>query len=511
MENMGVNGNLAIRAVGINFGAITRVSNLNKLTVNEKSLENKRDKKVNTIVINPLRTPDRSNYSALNTNRINRSLLGYQLYLSTSDNMNNENLWTYLGQSNTTSFDDNSWAYASPGAYVYIVKAVYTNNVISIPAYSNIVEKDMNVLVNLNIHDINQAPINTATVRLTNNDLDPTHIYEGISSNGILALQDVRVGDYKIECFATGYNNFLAENVSVMTNPYSYEITMVSSDNVLFESFENGTDFTASIAGWNVIDIDAQNTVGFDGVSFPGEGTPMSFIIFNPSATNPAINMAVPHGTKFASSFCANTGTTNDWLVSPQVSVGSNMRLTFNARSFSPDYQLDRLKVGIAHYEDLSDLTFISAAPYISLPAQWTNYTFSLASYSGSSIYVAFQNVSNDGFMLMLDNVKVGLPSAGEPAVIPEITKLKNNYPNPFNPETNIAFDLAKGSKVEIEIYNIKGQKVKTLLNEVKPAGSYTVNWKGKDDKGKSVASGIYFCRFKTRDYTSTRKMLMLK
>lgn len=88
---------------------------------------------------------------------------------------------------------------------------------------------------------------------------------------------------------------------------------------------------------------------------------------------------------------------------------------------------------------------------------------------------------------------------------------LTSNYPNPFNPETTISYGLPNDSKVELMIYNVKGQLVKTLVNDVVPAGSHSVVWNGKDESGRSVASGIYFYRLTTDKKTINKKMLMLK
>ena len=66
-------------------------------------------------------------------------------------------------------------------------------------------------------------------------------------------------------------------------------------------------------------------------------------------------------------------------------------------------------------------------------------------------------------------------------------------------------------SHVKIDIYNIKGQKVTTLLNEIRKPGVYNIVWNGIDDNGKNVGSGIYFYKMTTAEYTSTRRMIMLK
>jgi hypothetical protein len=91
------------------------------------------------------------------------------------------------------------------------------------------------------------------------------------------------------------------------------------------------------------------------------------------------------------------------------------------------------------------------------------------------------------------------------------LTKLQSNYPNPFNPSTTINFNLGVASIVSIDIFNIKGQKVKALLNENFEVGPHSVVWNGDDSNGRQVGSGVYFYRMKTEGYVSTKKMLLLK
>ena len=87
-----------------------------------------------------------------------------------------------------------------------------------------------------------------------------------------------------------------------------------------------------------------------------------------------------------------------------------------------------------------------------------------------------------------------------------------NAYPNPFNPETKISFSIPEDSKVGVSIYNIKGQKVKTIVNEVLEKGIHDIVWKSKDDSGKSIASGVYFYKFDINGKTKgLKKMLLLK
>jgi hypothetical protein len=95
--------------------------------------------------------------------------------------------------------------------------------------------------------------------------------------------------------------------------------------------------------------------------------------------------------------------------------------------------------------------------------------------------------------------------------VVPQDFALRQNYPNPFNPTTTIAYSLPEASKVRLDIYNLKGQLVKTLLNKDMEAGLHSVVWNGKDMNNVAVASGVYFYRISSPSNTETRKMLLMK
>jgi len=94
---------------------------------------------------------------------------------------------------------------------------------------------------------------------------------------------------------------------------------------------------------------------------------------------------------------------------------------------------------------------------------------------------------------------------------VPAETKLYGNYPNPFNPTTTISFSLKETGNVSLDIYNVKGQLVKTLLNGELEAAQHKVTWNGKDNNDRNVSSGIYFSRLNASRLTSTKKMLLLK
>lgn len=88
---------------------------------------------------------------------------------------------------------------------------------------------------------------------------------------------------------------------------------------------------------------------------------------------------------------------------------------------------------------------------------------------------------------------------------------LKQNYPNPFNSSTTIYYSLGKRGLVELILYNILGQKIRTLVNEIKIAGQHVVPWDGRNDNGQLVASGLYFYTLKTGSFIKTNKMVLLR
>ena len=99
----------------------------------------------------------------------------------------------------------------------------------------------------------------------------------------------------------------------------------------------------------------------------------------------------------------------------------------------------------------------------------------------------------------------------GSEDILIAATQLNGNYPNPFNPVTNIAYSLKETGKVKIEVYNLKGQLVKTLINDIKETGDYTAIWNGTDTSNKPVSSGVYFYKMESGNYTATKKMILMK
>jgi hypothetical protein len=102
--------------------------------------------------------------------------------------------------------------------------------------------------------------------------------------------------------------------------------------------------------------------------------------------------------------------------------------------------------------------------------------------------------------------------SENEEYQLPKATSLSQNYPNPFNPETRICFELEQNAQVKLEVYNLKGQKIITLVNDNLTAGYHSEIWRGIDDKGSQVSSGVYLYKLTTSAGDNlTKKMILMK
>ncbi len=151
----------------------------------------------------------------------------------------------------------------------------------------------------------------------------------------------------------------------------------------------------------------------------------------------------------------------------------------------------------------------------------WQKEYVPLNDFAGQSVYLRFRlrdestgdDLTDPGWTL--DNIFVvsGDAVSVEDGLSPELVSaaLHPNYPNPFNPETNISYSLASPQEVSIEIYNLKGQRVASHQPGMQPAGTHHFVWKGCDDRGHAVASGVYFYRMKAGDFQKSMKMVLMK
>ncbi|MDA3814581.1 MAG: lectin like domain-containing protein [Candidatus Cloacimonetes bacterium] len=176
------------------------------------------------------------------------------------------------------------------------------------------------------------------------------------------------------------------------------------------------------------------------------------------------------------------------------VSLESNILLTWDALAYSRDF----LEFLIYRDGEYLDSTVQLSYADLGVPAGVYSY-YITALYSGDW-------ESEPSNIAEVDHTDAtGIQ-------VPLVNSLKGNYPNPFNPETTISFSVAQTSSlVNLEIYNLKGQRIRTLVNETLPTGNHSVVWDGTDENEKSVASGVYLYKMKMENYVSTKKMILMK
>ncbi|MDP2173158.1 MAG: choice-of-anchor J domain-containing protein [Candidatus Cloacimonadaceae bacterium] len=369
---------------------------------------------------------------------------------------------------------------------------------------------------------INNAALALQTKNLMRNERNVIgfNIYRG--GTLIHTINDPAITAYTDMDLANGTYNYGV--TTTYTHGESVPATVQAVVNVqlattIFEDgFETYPNFANLFAPWTLLDIDQSPTYGFTGIEFPGSGAQMAYIVFNPSATTPPITTLIPHGgAKMAASFAATVPPNNDWMIATRAHLGTNSAIRFYARSHASTWGLERFRIGISTQPNIivQSFQYITGTTYVEAPVNWTEYVYDLSAYDGQSVWIAIRCVSNDAFVFYVDNFtihSVGGWVSNDDNMAPAIsTSLIGNYPNPFNPETTIRFSIKDAAPVTIQIYNVKGQLVKTLVNEIKDSGNHNVIWKGLDNNNRPVSSGVYFYKMNTGKYSSTKKMILMK
>ena len=130
-----------------------------------------------------------------------------------------------------------------------------------------------------------------------------------------------------------------------------------------------------------------------------------------------------------------------------------------------------------------------------------TDYTYQIVAY-----YEIGASAPSNSY-----DVTTGFVSGFDDPILPIETRLGANYPNPFNPNTTIYFELHQPSSVVLDIFNIRGQMIKTLVDSHFDSGRHDIHWDGLDENGQSVSSGVYFYRLQAENFVDIKKMVLMK
>jgi hypothetical protein len=208
------------------------------------------------------------------------------------------------------------------------------------------------------------------------------------------------------------------------------------------------------------------------------------------------------------------------WAVPAGMAVADTLRLQ-NTGTGALHFEIFESESASALRDEVQrfDLPWITAAP-ISGSVEPGEVGESILTVDAASL----EPGSYSGYLVIWSNDCDGNPTviplalevgttAVDPSseVLPRITRLRGSHPNPFNPSTQIRFDLHTDASVALEVYDLRGRRIRTLVRGALVAGVHEVTWNGRDEHGATVGSGVYVCRLRAGDYEGFIKLALLK
>lgn len=264
--------------------------------------------------------------------------------------------------------------------------------------------------------------------------------------------------------------------------------------------FESIPDFSLTFDPWTVNDVDQLPTYGFSEATFPNAYEPMAFIAFNPSQTVPPMTgdaQIQPHGgVRFGASFASTTAPwNNDWLISPQVELGTESELNLWVKSYTAEYGLERYKIGVSTTGNLpANFTIISQGAYLQAPVSWTEMNFDLSAYDNQTVYIGIQCVSQDAFIFMVDDIEISTLIDVSASEMDETSFAI--YPNPAK---DMAIIKGQTEMKQIRITTLTGQVVFERLVSGNEASVNTA----------AFSSGMYVVQIETTNGWNTQKLMI--
>ena len=281
-------------------------------------------------------------------------------------------------------------------------------------------------------------------------------------------------------------------------------------------------DFSASVASWATPGYSG-STVGIDSGAF---------------ALDTLVRLStLPSSSHSARlSYVWNTTTATDWLIREYLSGGTPRSITWNKRGsrlqayvygdgsgtlfrFAVDDSVDVFPTGPVQNHEVNQWIPIDWVGWRLV--EWDLENDSLGSWLGNGKlegtlrFDSFQlkypqgsKIKSGAIYVAQLQVAKNTATAVEPisGIIPVTFELLQNFPNPFNPSTNIGFRISSLGFVSLKIFDVLGREISTLVNEVRPAGVYTVRW-----DASSLPSGVYFCQLRAGDFVQTKKLVLAK
>lgn len=305
-----------------------------------------------------------------------------------------------------------------------------------------------------------------------------------IGSTGNCSYQDTHISpltSYMYQVQAVDAQSQL----SPLSAPVQITTPQIDPNLVLQESFEFYLAFTQNLYPWQNLNLDSGPSWSLGDYYFPGVGSSLGWLVFCPQETVPPMNLPAHTGTKMLCSISSMSPPSNDWLISPMVNLGVNPSISFYARSLTSDYGLERLRVLVSNgSEEPADFIPVSPEPYLSVPVDWTHYSYNLNTWQGQNVRFAFQALSWDAALLLLDDIELrGEGASSNSEDIPQ-KPVFSLMPNPGI--NNFRLETESSTEYLLEIYDLRGR----LLYRGKNRGAIDSR-----SLGVQLRSGLHFIR----------------
>lgn len=315
-----------------------------------------------------------------------------------------------------------------------------------------------------------------------------------------------------------------------------YDPTTPAIRGTFFDDFEGHEDFALDFPPWLQLDFDlcAGTYTSEDCDSFPNDNYMGSYILFNPSeTTNGSAVVNDPRyeaysGYKYAACFAGIPSNfppgvpqnNDDWLITPLLEFGNDPVLSFYAKTCKPgSWGLEQFQVKVSvnsyddpdDYEDVGQDYYTAGEDYIEAPAGdpngWTYYEIDISDYSDEEGFVAIRCISPDLFILAIDDFQVTDVATGieENSLATDYFML-SNYPNPFNPTTEISFSIKNSENVKLSVFNTKGELISTVIESYLNAGDHSVKFDASE-----LNAGVYYYTIETATASVSNKMVLVK
>jgi hypothetical protein len=299
-----------------------------------------------------------------------------------------------------------------------------------------------------------------------------------------------------IQCVSNDAYIFMIDDLEV--DPGSDTPVYPSS---LVQNFDSLPDFTLDFDPWTTVDVRGGYTYQILGVSFPNSGMPMAWINFNPSmAVPPPANM-VPHsGKKLGACFSSMPpNNPNDkWLITPKMHLGISAQLELWVMTYNAIYGYENFRIGVStSSNDPGAFTIISGPEQA--PETWTRRNYSLYDYWNQDVYIGIECVSNNSFILLIDDISItSITGMDEPSICDNITL----YPNPASERIMLSSGKNASSLPDIRLFNLLGTEVRSFAVPFPLPDPVELDLTG-------LPPGAYFLKYSNKEIRVTKKLVI--